>query len=37
MMEVAAALYRSMGFRRDPDRDMPVEDYFTLSAYSLAL
>jgi GNAT superfamily N-acetyltransferase len=37
LMEVAAALYRSMGFRRDPERDMPVEDYFTLSAYSLAL
>jgi GNAT superfamily N-acetyltransferase len=37
MMEVAAALYRSMGFERDPDRDMPVEDYFTLSAYRLAL
>jgi GNAT superfamily N-acetyltransferase len=37
MMEVAAALYRSIGFERDPDRDMPVEDYFTLSAYRLEL
>lgn len=37
LMEVAAALYRSMGFQRDPDRDMPVEDYFTLSAYRLVL
>lgn len=37
MMEVAAALYRSMGFERDPDRDMPVEDHFTLSAYRRGL
>lgn len=36
-MEVAAALYRSMGFERDPDRDMEAEGYFTLSAYRLEL
>lgn len=36
-MEVAAALYRSMGFERDPDRDMEDEGYFTLSAYRLGL
>jgi GNAT superfamily N-acetyltransferase len=36
-MEIAAALYRSMGFQRDPDRDMPVEGYFTLAAYRLVL
>jgi GNAT superfamily N-acetyltransferase len=37
MMEVAAALYRSMGFERAPDLDMPVEDDFILSGYRLAL
>lgn len=36
-MEVAATLYRSMGFERDPDRDMEAEGYFTLSAYRLEL
>lgn len=37
MMEVAAGLYRSMGFRRDSDRDMEDEGYPMLQAYQLAL
>jgi GNAT superfamily N-acetyltransferase len=37
MMEVAAALYRSMGFRRDPDLDLPDEGYPPLSGYRLTL
>lgn len=36
-METAAALYRSLGFERDPGRDLPDSDYFTLSAYRLEL
>lgn len=36
-METAAALYRSLGFERDPDRDLPDDGYFTLSAYRLEL
>lgn len=36
-MEVAQALYRSMGFERDPDRDIVFESGFRLIAYQLDL
>jgi ribosomal protein S18 acetylase RimI-like enzyme len=36
-MVIAQRLYRSLGFERDPDRDMRFEDGFVLYAYRLEL
>jgi GNAT superfamily N-acetyltransferase len=37
LMETAVALYKDMGFVRDPDRDRVFEDGFVLVAYRLGL
>lgn len=37
MMTVAAAMYRSMGFVRDPGLDMPVSDDLVLRGFRLEL
>ena len=36
-MAAAAALYRSFGFSRDPERDIPLSDTLVLLAYRLPL
>ena len=36
-MVAAQSLYSSMGFVRDPDRDLPIDDRLTLMAYRLPI